>query len=183
MGRAGRRGSSSFFFLMIRRPPRSTLFPYTTLFRSRRGEVAAEFLDEVHGDAGVDAALAVEERRAVVVGHDRPMPDVRMDIESTAAVAPEADEPLRAHIVARERQRHQEGRAAQGIEELAAVGVITGAPDERALARLRLTPRRRFPRPRAPAEEIAVAHRVVAGVERLAAPLELEQPFCDAALV
>src|SRR3712207_8097202 len=25
----------SFFFLMIRRPPRSTLFPYTTLFRSR----------------------------------------------------------------------------------------------------------------------------------------------------
>src|SRR2546430_7675635 len=27
-------GSSPFFFLMIRRPPRSTLFPYTTLFRS-----------------------------------------------------------------------------------------------------------------------------------------------------
>src|SRR2546430_13716287 len=26
--------SSFFFFLMIRRPPRSTLFPYTTLFRS-----------------------------------------------------------------------------------------------------------------------------------------------------
>src|SRR3712207_8278540 len=25
---------NSFFFLMIRRPPRSTLFPYTTLFRS-----------------------------------------------------------------------------------------------------------------------------------------------------
>src|SRR2546428_8819523 len=27
----------SFFFLMIRRPPRSTLFPYTTLFRSPLG--------------------------------------------------------------------------------------------------------------------------------------------------
>src|SRR5256885_16379077 len=27
-----------FFFLMIRRPPRSTLFPYTTLFRSVWGE-------------------------------------------------------------------------------------------------------------------------------------------------
>src|SRR5260221_10757764 len=26
-----------FFFLMIRRPPRSTLFPYTTLFRSQPG--------------------------------------------------------------------------------------------------------------------------------------------------
>src|SRR2546422_4418648 len=28
------RSSVCFFFLMIRRPPRSTLFPYTTLFRS-----------------------------------------------------------------------------------------------------------------------------------------------------
>src|ERR1019366_2021347 len=28
------RPKSTFFFLMIRRPPRSTLFPYTTLFRS-----------------------------------------------------------------------------------------------------------------------------------------------------
>src|SRR5258707_8551948 len=28
---------SFFFFLMIRRPPRSTLFPYTTLFRSEHG--------------------------------------------------------------------------------------------------------------------------------------------------
>src|SRR3712207_7771266 len=29
-------GKHGFFFLMIRRPPRSTLFPYTTLFPSRR---------------------------------------------------------------------------------------------------------------------------------------------------
>src|SRR2546430_13608458 len=42
----------SLFFLMIRRPPRSTLFPYTTLFRSRargerpRGRRAAEKRDE-----------------------------------------------------------------------------------------------------------------------------------------
>src|SRR5690349_24185553 len=32
---ASSRDSAFFFFLMIRRPPRSTLFPYTTLFRSR----------------------------------------------------------------------------------------------------------------------------------------------------
>src|SRR2546426_5556848 len=32
---AVRSASPFFFFLMIRRPPRSTLFPYTTLFRSR----------------------------------------------------------------------------------------------------------------------------------------------------
>src|SRR5690606_41554541 len=31
----------SFFFLMIRRPPRSTLFPYTTLFRSAPGTAVA----------------------------------------------------------------------------------------------------------------------------------------------
>src|SRR5689334_24136344 len=29
----------SIFFFMIRRPPRSTLFPYTTLFRSRAGHL------------------------------------------------------------------------------------------------------------------------------------------------
>src|SRR5688572_33163352 len=29
-----------FFFLMIRRPPRSTLFPYTTLFRSLKRQAA-----------------------------------------------------------------------------------------------------------------------------------------------
>src|ERR1051325_11887392 len=40
-GRCGcARASFSFFFLMIRRPPRSTLFPYTTLFRSDRQDLA-----------------------------------------------------------------------------------------------------------------------------------------------
>src|SRR5437879_12094986 len=33
--------SAFFFFLMIRRPPRSTLFPYTTLFRSVRARALA----------------------------------------------------------------------------------------------------------------------------------------------
>src|SRR5438876_5576040 len=36
---------SIFFFLMIRRPPRSTLFPYTTLFRSLR-----ELGEDARGD-------------------------------------------------------------------------------------------------------------------------------------
>src|SRR3712207_9048085 len=31
-----------FFFLMIRRPPRSTLFPYTTLFRSGHSQAVAQ---------------------------------------------------------------------------------------------------------------------------------------------
>src|SRR5246127_5813943 len=36
MGRVVCLSLTFFFFLMIRRPPRSTLFPYTTLFRSNR---------------------------------------------------------------------------------------------------------------------------------------------------
>src|SRR3712207_7973330 len=34
--------SRVFFFLMIRRPPRSTLFPYTTLFRSGQADPAVD---------------------------------------------------------------------------------------------------------------------------------------------
>src|SRR2546426_8468975 len=40
---------SSFFFLMIRRPPRSTLFPYTTLFRSKCADDAAVVLYTIRG--------------------------------------------------------------------------------------------------------------------------------------
>src|SRR3712207_7855954 len=51
-----------FFFLMIRRPPRSTLFPYTTLFRSRADVVAQRHrvhtVGGPHADAGVRVALA-----------------------------------------------------------------------------------------------------------------------------
>src|SRR5256886_5216334 len=42
---------------MIRRPPRSTLFPYTTLFRSLRGELAMESWSR--GTAGLDTAGAL----------------------------------------------------------------------------------------------------------------------------
>src|SRR5256886_8115224 len=49
-----------FFFLMIRRPPRSTLFPYTTLFRSRARAARAEPHAGVAGRRGV----AGGERRA-----------------------------------------------------------------------------------------------------------------------
>src|SRR5256884_9439725 len=37
----------SFFFLMIRRPPRSTLFPYTTLFRSYFGREYDQAIQEL----------------------------------------------------------------------------------------------------------------------------------------
>src|SRR5438876_12442981 len=48
-----------FFFLMIRRPPRSTLFPYTTLFRSKLGA-------RKPGDAGSPDASAIEMERRII---------------------------------------------------------------------------------------------------------------------
>src|SRR5689334_23745777 len=54
---------SYFFFLMIRRPPRSTLFPYTTLFRSRGGGDGQQarsgpfgHVDPAHAEGGELAA-------------------------------------------------------------------------------------------------------------------------------
>src|SRR5260370_19371309 len=52
-----------FFFLMIRRPPRSTLFPYTTLFRS----IDADLLDEleftlISSDIGVRTTAEILDR-------------------------------------------------------------------------------------------------------------------------
>src|SRR6266446_9677785 len=41
-----------FFFLMIRRPPRSTLFPYTTLFRSRHALLLAPDYASALGNLG-----------------------------------------------------------------------------------------------------------------------------------
>src|SRR3712207_9292626 len=47
-----------FFFLMIRRPPRSTLFPYTTLFRSENFAKLQELADTLGGTvAGSRAAV------------------------------------------------------------------------------------------------------------------------------
>src|SRR5689334_24549725 len=47
---------------MIRRPPRSTLFPYTTLFRSVR-------TGHVEGDGGPAVPVRHHDRRALGVGH------------------------------------------------------------------------------------------------------------------
>src|SRR2546427_94480 len=58
-----------FFFLMIRRPPRSTLFPYTTLFRS-----AAGALRVAAGQAGAQQKLERQAARAHA-------PRLRADVE------------------------------------------------------------------------------------------------------
>src|SRR6202040_4452411 len=75
-----------FFFLMIRRPPRSTLFPYTTLFRSgddvgaaargvlqpprevveRRSE---EHTSELQSPVHLVCRLLLEKKKNLAVGH------------------------------------------------------------------------------------------------------------------
>src|SRR3712207_6946762 len=49
---------SDFFFLMIRRPPRSTLFPYTTLFRSHRLRLPVRLLAGHRRERGRGAPAA-----------------------------------------------------------------------------------------------------------------------------
>src|SRR3712207_8050776 len=64
-----RNGRCLVFFLMIRRPPRSTLFPYTTLFRSRdprepkeRRAMEAKLdmvLEQVGRDKNIDKSVLI----------------------------------------------------------------------------------------------------------------------------
>src|SRR2546430_10282149 len=66
-----------FFFLMIRRPPRSTLFPYTTLFRSearvRTGNhpalASGEVLGRIETEHHSVAAAASDANTAVAGSH------------------------------------------------------------------------------------------------------------------
>src|SRR5258707_10528794 len=69
-----------FFFLMIRRPPRSTLFPYTTLFRSQVHRPLRPAIDRrlgqdivVERDGGAFAPLGVA--AAALVGDRAPIGD------------------------------------------------------------------------------------------------------------
>src|SRR3712207_7407281 len=67
-----------FFFLMIRRPPRSTLFPYTTLFRSEEHErgLAAVAL------AAADLLLERLEQEAPVVEARQRVADRLLELRS-----------------------------------------------------------------------------------------------------
>src|SRR6266446_9394855 len=54
-----------FFFLMIRRPPRSTLFPYTTLFRSGLGRCPNDIVSARRRPPGsLRNRFAVEDRKS-----------------------------------------------------------------------------------------------------------------------
>src|SRR3712207_8988119 len=61
---------------MIRRPPRSTLFPYTTFFRSRAGEAAVD--QEQPVTAGEDADVAAGADQHVHAAAQRVGVDLRL---------------------------------------------------------------------------------------------------------
>src|SRR3712207_7996966 len=65
---------------MIRRPPRSTLFPYTTLFRSREGDAAAlDVLEVVRADTRLIDHFRGSRRRS---GHPQVQPHERTVLRS-----------------------------------------------------------------------------------------------------
>src|SRR6266705_5629753 len=80
-----------FFFLMIRRPPRSTLFPYTTLFRSAleadRGEAAADRRREQDAQHLVRRERAQHEARGRDVRRARHLP-VAAELAGCERLAP-----------------------------------------------------------------------------------------------
>src|SRR3712207_8480942 len=65
------------FFLMIRRPPRSTLFPYTTLFRSSYYEEVGDLLPGVVPDLLLHAVL-----RVVHLDPEIPLCELLLDLRS-----------------------------------------------------------------------------------------------------
>src|SRR5256885_11063484 len=69
--------SHYFFFLMIRRPPRSTLFPYTTLFRSS--------VDDERAVLGHERNVAEEDFLFLRVAHEEEVffGDIPLDRKST----------------------------------------------------------------------------------------------------
>src|SRR3712207_8272297 len=66
---------SHLFFLMIRRPPRSTLFPYTTLFRSEADDPSVTE-DGVHVELELTDGRRLEKRLTASLGNlKRPLTD------------------------------------------------------------------------------------------------------------
>src|SRR3712207_9375297 len=64
--------ASVFFFLMIRRPPRSTLFPYTTLFRSADGLIGRGLSFAVGSRRRLDYVRDLVVRRGLADGRGKP---------------------------------------------------------------------------------------------------------------
>src|SRR5438093_10890660 len=113
-----------FFFLMIRRPPRSTLFPYTTLFRSRVLRMRIQNHQEGHGLHRVHESPD----RLLLPGGDLGRPD---DVQNRVAALDRAEfrRPLPAaeRVVARIERSRQQLRREAGIGGVEAVALAPEA--------------------------------------------------------
>src|SRR5260221_6261467 len=85
--------SLRFFFLMIRRPPTSTLFPYTTLFRSLRGDRRRA---QVHLERRSDLAVGLALARALPRPLARTLPD-QIDVRDELERSEEHTSELQSH--------------------------------------------------------------------------------------
>src|SRR2546430_10063763 len=88
-----------FFFLMIRRPPRSTLFPYTTLFRSCGFDDVLRDLQLLRHREEAAVGNALERRRDAEAGSpDRVEPGLFDQLGAERVVgADRLDDPRPAH--------------------------------------------------------------------------------------
>src|SRR6266404_602769 len=150
--------------------------------RQLHAQEDAELTGEVAADAGVDAALLVEEAAVVPDRKHAFVPDLGMDVDAEAAVGPEGEKILGLQVVARPGHRHDEGLAVERPEELAAVGMVVAMPQEHAA----LVQRHAFGctlRQVAEADDVMAAHRLVAAEQLVAAPFAGEDAFGRARLV
>src|SRR5690242_21399938 len=88
-----------FFFLMIRRPPRSTLFPYTTLFRSGKAR-------DVGGEAGRPAAHRFRQREAEAFVQRRVRKHCARSEEHTSELQSHVNLVCRLLLEKKKRQKH-----------------------------------------------------------------------------
>src|SRR5256886_6070135 len=97
-----------FFFLMIRRPPRSTLFPYTTLFRSFAPEAGAASRTKLARRVRELAAEKIDELGELAKSGDA-------DEEDEGAPTPRAA--LARRLTDAKRRRRLARRGGGGVEE------------------------------------------------------------------
>src|SRR2546426_3761932 len=62
---------------MIRRPPRSTLFPYTTLFRSISEELGVKLENTVLDDLGHAKRIVIDKDNTTIIGGKGKQPDIQ----------------------------------------------------------------------------------------------------------
>src|SRR5256884_9968155 len=105
----------SFFFLMIRRPPRSTLFPYTTLFRSLRFfRCDLKWLGKPQQQASIDEGVADNKHEHDRQQGQRHCADNHLGFEASAKLFAAALDPEPQGGAAKNQQedqkRSEEGR-------------------------------------------------------------------------